>query len=96
METANSFQERLEGWHNEVVVIDCVSPFVAVGTLIECGRDYLQLRDADMHDLRDSSTTRENYLVKTAKLGVQPNRGTLLFRLDEIVAVSRLTDVIGG
>lgn len=86
-------KERLGEWVGEVVVVDCVSPYVAVGKLHRIESDYLELHDADMHDLRDSTTTRENYLVKTAMHGVPVNRKTLLFRLEQLVGLSRLSDL---
>lgn len=91
-----SLQDRLADWNGEIVIIDCVSPYVAIGTLKSAGVDHLELIDADMHDLRDTVTSRELYIVKAARHGVQPNRATLLLRLAEIVGVSRLDDVITG
>ena len=40
------------------IVVDCRSTYVAIGTLLSVGVDYLELGDADMHDLRDTDTTR--------------------------------------
>jgi hypothetical protein len=91
-----SIQDRLREWLGEVVVVDCVSPYVAVGELKVVEDGYLELADADMHDLRDSTTSRENYLVKTALHGVQSNRSTLVFRMDQVVGVSRLSDLKVG
>jgi hypothetical protein len=77
-------------------LFDCVSPYVAVGTLVRVAPEYLELKDADMHDLRDTDTTREIYLVKTARLGVQHTREVLVFRMDQLVGISRLEDVVAG
>ncbi|MGL4461509.1 MAG: hypothetical protein ACRC1K_05095 [Planctomycetia bacterium] len=87
---------RLAAWIGNEVVVDCVSPFVAVGRLARAGDDYLELVDADLHDLRDASTTRELYVVKTVRHGVAVNRKRLLFRMTEVVGVARLSDVVGG
>lgn len=94
MDSAATLQERLGEWLNQIIVIDCVSPYVAVGTLIRFGHDFVELQEADMHDLRDTSTSREVYVVKTARHGVQANRTALIFRLAEVVGVSLLADVI--
>lgn len=91
-----SLQDRLKQWQGQVVVVDCVSPYVAVGELRVVEEGYLELAEADMHDLRDSTTSRENYLVKTALHGVQANRSTLVFRMDQVVGVSRLADLKVG
>lgn len=85
--------ERIQVWDGEIVVVDCASPFVIVGTLLGATAEYVELCDADMHDLRDTSTNRELYLVKTARHGVEPNRASLLLRMADVVGISRLADV---
>lgn len=92
----NSLRTRLEAWHDQIVVLDCESPFVILGTLVRAGDDFIELFDADVHDLRDSETSRELYVVSAARHGIQPNRAALLVRLDQVVAVSRLVDVLGA
>jgi hypothetical protein len=87
-------EERLAAWIGQVVVIDCSHPYVAIGTLVRATRDYLELAEADMHDLRDSTTSRENYLVKTARYGVGATRGLLLFRMEHVVGISPLDEVV--
>jgi hypothetical protein len=77
----------------ETVVVDCVSPFVVIGELAGVTAAYLELVRADMHDLRDTETTRELYLAKTAEFGVQKNRKRVVLRMTEVVGVSRLADL---
>jgi hypothetical protein len=86
--------QRLAGWIGEIVVIDCSHPYVAIGTLRQVGEDFLELVDADMHDLRDSTTSRENYLVKVVRHGLFPNRQMLVFRMEHVVGISPLAEVI--
>ena len=88
--------ERLAGWLNQLVVFDLHAPFVAIGLLKEVGADFVLLADADLHDLRDTSTSREMYVVKVSRVGVQPNRKRMLVRLDEVVAIALLKDVQAG
>ena len=38
---------------------------------------YLELRNADLHDLRDTDTTRENYVAASAATGIKRNRKKL-------------------
>ncbi len=92
--SSKSLVERLADWIGEVVVIDCAHPYVAIGTLQNVRTDFLELVDADMHDLRDSSTSRENYLVKTARHGVIPTRALLVFRMEHVVGISPLAEVV--
>ena len=78
--------------HQEVVV-DLSSQFVVLGTLREADGRYLVFEDADVHDLRDTTTTREQYVVEARRYGIQVNRKWTRLRQDEIVCISRLEDV---
>jgi hypothetical protein len=78
----------------KVVVIDVESPFVYVGKLVEVREKSLVLKQADVHDLRDSTTTREIYVRDARVHGIQANRKTVYVRIDQIVSVSHLDDVI--
>ena len=51
-------------------------------------------RDADLHDLRDTRTSRENYVAASVATGVKRNRKRVLLVRSEIVAVSLLEDVV--
>ena len=79
---------------NQQVVLDVSSLFVYAGTLAGQDDRYLVLEDADVHDLRDTSTTRELYVVKLKRLGINPNRSRVLVRREEIVSLSALDAVI--
>lgn len=76
------------------VVIDVSSPYVYVGKLTDADAKYFVLEHADVHDLRDTTTTRENYVVDSRRLGVRTNRERVLVRVDEVVSISALDDVI--
>lgn len=80
----------------EIVVIDLRSPFVCLGKLTKVTPDYLELHDADLHDLRDTDTTRERYVAESATTGVKHNRTSLLLMRAEIVAIAKLADVVEG
>jgi hypothetical protein len=83
----------LEDMIGEAVVIDLRSSYVCLGTLINVHPDYLELRNADLHDLRDTETTRERYVVDSAATGIKRNRKKLLLMRGDIVAIARLADV---
>ena len=76
------------------VVVDVVAPYVYVGRLAGYDAKYLVLENADTHDLRDTSTTRENYVVDSRRHGIHHNRKRLLLSATEIVSISKLSDVI--
>jgi hypothetical protein len=78
---------------NQVVVIDAVSQFVFAGTLVGGDHRYLFLADADVHDLRDSKTNRDEYVVALRRFGIRANRRRVLVSRDQIVSLSLLSDV---
>jgi hypothetical protein len=83
----------LDEFLGEKVVIDLKSPFVCLGTLSRVEDHFLELKGADLHDLRDTDTSRENYVAASVMTGIKRNRKkVLLFRAD-VVAISRLADV---
>jgi small nuclear ribonucleoprotein (snRNP)-like protein len=90
------FLDVLKQAQNTIIVVDMRSPFVAIGTLVDCSADFLHLEDADLHDLRDTDTSREIYVMKVARYGVQANRKRVLLRMDDVLAVARLEDVVTG
>jgi small nuclear ribonucleoprotein (snRNP)-like protein len=84
----------IEEFLNQPVVIDLRGEFVCLGTLQRIDDHFLELRNADMHDLRDSDTTRENYVAASLTTGIKRNRRRLLLVRAEIVAIARLNDVV--
>ncbi len=86
---------RLEELFGDLVVLDLSSPFVYLGRLVEAQGDYLVLAEADAHDLRDSATTREKYVLAARDHGVNANRRWVWVSRRDVIAISRLTDVVG-
>ncbi len=76
------------------VVIDVASQYVYLGKLTAYDAKYLVLEQADVHDLRDTTTTRELYVIDSKRLGIRANRERVLVRVEEIVSLSALDDVI--
>ncbi len=84
----------LEELIGKIVVVDLRSPYVCLGTLSRVTADILELRNADLHDLRDTDTSRENYVAASHDTGIKRNRKRVLVVRADIVAVSRLEDVV--
>ena len=76
------------------VVVDLVSPYVCLGKLTRYDEHYLEMKNADLHDLRDTETTRELYIADSVATGIKRNRKRVLIRRAEVVAVSLLEDVV--
>ena len=84
----------LEEMVGHVVVIDLGSPYVCLGKLKRFDADFLEVVDADFHDLRDTQTSRENYVAASSATGIKRNRKRVLVVRGDIVAVARLGDVV--
>jgi hypothetical protein len=86
--------ETLESYLGQRVVLDMNCPYVCLGKLVRIDAHYYVLEDADLHDFRDSPTTRENYIVAARQSGIKANRKQVLIRRDEVVAVSLFKNII--
>ena len=84
----------LDEFIGQKVVIDLRSPFVCLGTLVRTDEHSLELKNADLHDLRDTDTTRENYVAASKATGIKRNRKRVLIVRSETVAVARLDDIV--
>ncbi len=89
-DTPPSLLEPLIG---QVVVVDLKSTYVCIGTLVACDGLYLEMRDADLHDFRDSTATREVYTYDSVRFGIRRNRARVLIRQDDVVAISRFDEI---
>jgi len=84
----------LEDMIGQKVVVDMRSTFVCLGTLLRVDDHYLELRNADLHDLRDTQTSRENYVAASLATGIKRNRKRVLLNRADFVAISRQEDVV--
>lgn len=85
----------LETYLNCKVVLDLGSPYVCLGTLKSFDEHFVELRNADVHDLRDTDTSRENYVAQSLATGIKRNRKRVLIRRTEIVAIAAVDEVTG-
>jgi small nuclear ribonucleoprotein (snRNP)-like protein len=84
---------RLSELIGQIVVVDMRSTYVCLGTLTGCDEQFLDLVDADLHDFRDSTATREVYVYDSVRYGIRRNRSRVLIRRDEVVAITRFADI---
>ena len=85
--------ELLASLVGQVVVLDLRSTYVCLGTLTGMDEVFFELQDADLHDFRDSTASREIYVYDSVRLGIRRNRSRVLVRRDEVVAVTRFKDI---
>lgn len=84
----------LEEFLGQKIVVDLKSPFVCLGTFQQIDEYFLELRNADLHDLRDTDTSRELYVAESRATGIKRNRKRVFVVRADIVAISRLDDVV--
>jgi len=84
----------LDAFLDAKVVVDLSSTFVCMGKLTRYDDHFLEMKNADLHDLRDTETSRENYIAASVATGVKRNRKVVLIRRDQMVAISKLEDVV--
>ena len=66
----------LEEFIGQKIVVDLRSEFVCLGTLKAIDDNFLELRNADLHDLRDTDTSRELYVAESKATGIKRNSQT--------------------
>ena len=88
-----SASSLLDSMIGQAVVIDMRSTYVCLGTLVGLDDTFFELADADLHDLRDSTATREIYVYDSKRLGIRRNRAFVLIHRDDVVALTRFRDI---
>jgi small nuclear ribonucleoprotein (snRNP)-like protein len=83
----------LEEMIGQKVVVDLRSEYVCLGTLTGFDDHFLQMKNADLHDLRDTDTTRENYVASSHATGIKRNRKQMLLVRTEIVGIALMSDI---
>lgn len=84
----------LDSLLDQRVVVDLTSQYVVLGNFTGYNEHFLELKNADLHDLRDTETTRENYVAASAATGVKRNRRKVYIARHEMVAIGALDDVV--
>lgn len=91
---AGDISMMLDEFLEQKVVVDLASLFVCLGKLVRYDDHFLELKNADLHDLRDTETTRELYVADSVATGIKRNRKRVFVRRAEVVAISKLEDVV--
>ena len=81
-------------YHDQNIVVDTVSHFIFIGKLEGVSDYFITLRDADVHDRRESPSLNEKYILDSKKFGIRCNRRLVHVRLQEVISISLLDDVI--
>ena len=82
-----------EDWIGKEVVLDTATSVVYVGRLEGFGKDFFDVRDADVHNCSEGSATKEVYLMETKRHGVRLNRKRVLVKKTDVISISLLEDI---
>ncbi len=78
----------------KAVVVDTDSRMVYLGTLKQISKEFIQLDDVDVHDGNETSTSKERYVMDAKRFGIRPNRRQASVRIQAVVSLSLLEDVV--
>ena len=85
---------HMESFKDRYVVVDTDSNFIYIGKLKIIDRDYIVLNDVDVHDSRESPSVKEKYLIDSKRYGVRVNRRKVYIRMEKVISLSALDDII--
>jgi small nuclear ribonucleoprotein (snRNP)-like protein len=86
-------KKDLEKYLQKEIVLDTRSSWVYIGVLEEVTEKCAVLSDADVHDNKDISTTKELYVLGSKSSGIKANRNRVHVNLDFVISFSSLDEV---
>jgi small nuclear ribonucleoprotein (snRNP)-like protein len=86
-------KEALEKYLKQKIVIDTRSSLIYMGVLENILEDAVELSDVDVHENKDTTSTKEVYVMESSKSGIIPNRNKVFVNMDFIVSFSLLSDI---
>ena len=81
-------------YRDDYIVVDTKSPFIFIGKLVDSSHYFITLKDVDVHDRSESPSMNEKYIVDSKKYGVRVNRTLVHVRVDEVISISSLNDIV--
>ena len=89
-----SVADGLRDWIGQTVVVDVTNPTVYIGRLDAADEYFVTLADADDHELRGGTVSKEIYVMEAIRNGLQPSRKLVKLKQAEILSLSRAEDII--
>ena len=87
-------KNELEKYLKQQIVLDTRSSWIYAGVLEDVTQHCAVLSGVDVHDNKDTATTKELYVLQSKTTGIKANRQLVYVNLDYVVSFSRLEDVI--
>lgn len=89
-----SIAESLAHSLGQEVVLDTDTSLLYLGTLSAIDDFTVTLEGADVHDMKESSGSKEVYILEARRHGIQRNRHRVFVRAAHVISFSLLKDVI--
>jgi small nuclear ribonucleoprotein (snRNP)-like protein len=86
-------KEALKKYLKKRVVLDTRSSFLYIGKLEKVLDACVELSDVDVHDSRETTTSKEVYVLESKKTGIKANRDRVFINLDYVISFSGLDEV---
>jgi small nuclear ribonucleoprotein (snRNP)-like protein len=86
-------KESLKKYLKKRVVLDTRSSFLYIGKLEKVLENCVVLTDVDVHDSRETATSKEVYVLESKKTGIKANRDRVFINLDYVISFSGLDEV---
>ncbi|HIE43465.1 MAG TPA: hypothetical protein EYP78_01540 [Candidatus Omnitrophica bacterium] len=86
--------EEIKQFLDKVIAVDTDSRWLYVGTLKGIGKGFLVLEDVDAHDLTETPSTRDEYLIAMKNNGLVVNRRRVVVNRERVVGLSLFQDVL--
>lgn len=94
MDQSPSFAPELENLLGQNVVVDVAGPFIYIGSLQDLDGNSLTLIEVDVHDLRETTTGTDRYLIDTLKHGIRVNRRRVTIMSRQVISISPLESIV--
>ena len=86
-------KQDLEQFLEKKIVLDTRSSWVYIGVLEKVTDYCVVLSEVDVHDSRDTASSKELYVLESKSTGIKSNRKRVYINLDYVVSFSSLDDV---
>ena len=91
----SGFDETLAPFRDQDVVLDTMTPYIYIGKLVDWNGAFLTLADADVRDSSEGRASKDHYAFEASRHGYRKNRKRVLVRVEPVVSISLLSDVLG-
>ena len=86
-------KKELEKYLKQKIVLDTRSSWVYIGVLEEVTDNCAVLSEVDVHDNKETTATKELYVLGSKTSGIKSNRKLVHVNLDFVISFSSLDEV---